>query len=63
MMSYQPDRMRLDQLAAVSYLHLVGKGRKPATMPITAPAMRVLEARRRERTEGPLILRQAGRPS
>ena len=38
-------------------LRLVGKGNKPATMPITVPMLRVLEACRGERTEGPLILR------
>lgn len=38
-------------------LHLVGKGNKPATMPITVPVLRVLEACRGERTSGPLILR------
>ena len=38
-------------------LHLVGKGNKPATMPIAVPVLRVLEACRGERTEGPLILR------
>jgi integrase/recombinase XerD len=37
--------------------HLVGKGFKPATMPLTVPARRGLEARRGERIEGPLILR------
>jgi integrase/recombinase XerD len=30
--------------------HLVGKGRKPATMPLTVPVLRVLEACRGERT-------------
>ena len=34
-------------------LHLVGKGDKPATMPLTVPALRVLEACRGQRTEGP----------
>ena len=38
-------------------LRLVGKGNKPATMPVTVPVLRVLEACRGERTEGPLILR------
>lgn len=38
-------------------LHLVGKGAKPATMPITVPVLRVLEACRGERTHGRLILR------
>jgi integrase/recombinase XerD len=44
-------------------LHLVGKGNKPATMPITVPVLRALEACRGERTEGPLIRRPvSGRP-
>ncbi len=44
-------------------LHLVGKGSKPATMPITVPVLRVLEACRGERGTGPLILRpQSGKP-
>jgi integrase/recombinase XerD len=44
-------------------LHLVGKGTKPATMPITVPVLRVLEACRGDRTTGPLILRpQSGKP-
>lgn len=38
-------------------LHLVGKGNKPATMPLTVPVLRVLEACRGQRTCGPLILR------
>ena len=47
-------------------LHLVGKGAKPATMPLTVPVLRVLEVCRGNRTEGPLVLRplpQADRPS
>lgn len=44
-------------------LHLVGKGNKPATMPITVPVLRVLEACRGERVEGPLVLRPvSGKP-
>jgi integrase/recombinase XerD len=44
-------------------LHLVSKGNKPATMPLTVPALRVLEACRGERTTRPLILRpMTGRP-
>ncbi|MEJ7690655.1 MAG: tyrosine-type recombinase/integrase [Nocardioidaceae bacterium] len=44
-------------------LHLVGKGNKPATMPLTVPMLRVLEACRGQRTEGPLLLRPvSGRP-
>ena len=38
-------------------LHLVGKGNKPATMPLNVPVLRVVEACRGERTAGPLILR------
>jgi integrase/recombinase XerD len=38
-------------------LHLGGKGNKPATMPLTVPVLRVLEACRADRTDGPLILR------
>lgn len=38
-------------------LHLVGKGNKPATMPLTIPVLRALEAARGEREQGPLILR------
>ena len=44
-------------------LRLVGKGNKPATMPVTVPVLRVLEACRGERTDGPLILRpRSGNP-
>jgi integrase/recombinase XerD len=44
-------------------LHLVGKGNKPATMPLTVPVLRVLEACRGQRATGPLILRPiSGRP-
>ena len=44
-------------------LHLVGKGDKPATMPLTVPVLRVLEACRGERITGPLILRPtSGKP-
>ena len=44
-------------------LHLVGKGNKPATMPLTIPVLRVLEACRGERTDGPLVLRpNSGKP-
>jgi site-specific recombinase XerD len=38
-------------------LHLVGKGNKPATMPVTIPVLRALEVCRGERVSGPLILR------
>jgi integrase len=44
-------------------LHLVGKGSKPATMPLTVPVLRILDACRGVRTEGPLILRpMSGKP-
>ncbi len=44
-------------------LHLVGKANKPATIPITVPVLRVLEACRGERTAGPLVLRPvSGKP-
>ena len=44
-------------------LRLVGKGNKPATMPVTVPVLRVLEACRGDRADGPLILRpQSGNP-
>jgi site-specific recombinase XerD len=44
-------------------LHLVGKGNKPATMPLTVPVLRVLEACRGERADGPLVLRPvSGKP-
>lgn len=46
-----------DTLRGHRVLHLVGKGNKPATMPITVPVLRVLEACRGERTSGPLVLR------
>ncbi|HET7690488.1 MAG TPA: tyrosine-type recombinase/integrase [Nocardioidaceae bacterium] len=44
-------------------LHLVGKGNKPATMPLTVPVLRVLETCRGDRTDGPLVLRPlTGKP-
>ena len=47
-------------------LHLVGKGNKPATMPLTVPVLRVLEACRGERDRGPAhpaaSLTEADRP-
>ncbi|MEO3936758.1 tyrosine-type recombinase/integrase [Dermatophilaceae bacterium Soc4.6] len=52
-----------DTLRGYRVLHLVGKGNKPATMPVTVPVLRVLEACRGQRTTGPLILRPlSGRP-
>jgi integrase/recombinase XerD len=46
-----------DTLRGYRVLHLVGKGHKPATMPVTVPVLRVLEACRGQRTSGPLVLR------
>lgn len=44
-------------------LHLVGKGNKPAIMPLTVPVLRVQEVCRGERATGPLILRpMSGNP-
>lgn len=38
-------------------LHLVGKGDKPATMPLTIPVLLVREACRGERIADPPVLR------
>ena len=46
-----------DTLRGPRVLHLVGKGNKPATMPLTVPVLRVLEACRGQRTSGPLVRR------
>ena len=52
-----------DTLRGYRVLHLVGKGNKPATMPLTVPVLRVLEACRGQRTSGPLVLRPiSGQP-
>jgi integrase/recombinase XerD len=52
-----------DTLPGYRVLHLVGKGNKPATMPLTVPVLRVLEACRGRRTSGPLVLRPiSGQP-
>ena len=52
-----------DTLRGYRVLHLVCKGNKPATMPLTVPVLRVLEACRGHRVSGPLILRPiSGRP-
>ena len=50
-----------DTLRGRRVLHLVGKGNKPATMPLTVTVLRVLEACRGQRTSGPLILRPVSR--
>jgi integrase/recombinase XerD len=59
----------LDRLELIRFLHgyrvphLVGKGNKPATMPLTVPVLRVLEACRGQRTSGPLVMRPiSGQP-
>jgi hypothetical protein len=52
-----------DTLRGYRVLHLMGKGNKPATMPLTVPVLRVLKVCRGERARGPLILRPiSGRP-
>jgi integrase/recombinase XerD len=52
-----------DTLRGCRVLHLVGKGNKPATMPLTVLVLRVLEVCRGQRTSGPLILRSvSGQP-
>ncbi len=52
-----------DTLRGHRALHLVGTGNKPATMPLTVPVLRVLEACRGQRTTGPLVLRPvSGKP-
>jgi integrase/recombinase XerD len=52
-----------DTMRGYRVLHLVGKGNKPATMPLTVPVLRVLEACRGQRASGPLILRPiSGQP-
>jgi integrase/recombinase XerD len=52
-----------DTLRGHRVLHLLGKGNKPATMPLTVPVLRVLEACRGQRTSGPLVLRPvSGKP-
>ncbi len=38
------DRGHAETLRGHRVLHLVGKGSKPATMPLTVPVLRVLEA-------------------
>ena len=52
-----------DTMRGHRVLHLVGKGNKPATMPVTVPVLRVLEACRGQRTSGPLVRRPvSGKP-
>jgi integrase/recombinase XerD len=52
-----------ERLRGHRVLHLIGKGNKPTTMPITVPVLRVLEACRGDRTEGWLVLRpKSGNP-
>lgn len=42
-------------------LRLIGKGGKPATMPVPVPLLRILETARGDRTAGPLIIRRDAR--
>jgi integrase/recombinase XerD len=52
-----------DTLRGYRVLHLVGKGSKPATMPLTVPVLRILETCRGQRMSGPLVLRPvSGKP-
>ena len=52
-----------DTLRGHRVLHLVGKGNKPATMPVTVPVLRALEACRGQGTSGALLLRPVtGKP-
>ena len=52
-----------DTLRGHRVLYLVGKGNKPATMPVTVLVLRALEACRGQRTSGPLVLRPvSGKP-
>ena len=52
-----------DTMRGYRVLHLVGKVNKPATMPVTVPVLRVLEACRGQRTSGPLVRRPvSGKP-
>lgn len=43
-------------------LHLVGKGAKPATIPLTVPVQRALDDAAGERTSGQLLHTEAGNP-
>ena len=45
-----------DTMRGYRVLHLVGKGHKPATMPVTVPVLRVLEACRGQRTTCTVIV-------
>ena len=55
-----------DTMRGYRVLHLVGKGNKPATMPVTVPVLRVLEACRgpahHRAADPPTRVRQADRP-
>jgi integrase len=63
LLPFQPDSMTRAQLPGGLLSGPVLKGTKPATMPLTVPVLRVLEACRGERTEGPLVLRPvSGKP-
>ena len=56
-----------DTIRGYRVLHLVGKGNKPATMPVAVPVLRVLEACRGQRTfwavDPPTCVREADRPT
>lgn len=55
--------MRIEDYRETLRGHLVGKGNKPATMPLTVPVLRVLEACRGEHTLGRLVRRPlSGKP-
>lgn len=50
-----------DEVRGHRVLKFVGKGSKPATIPLPVPVQRALDAAKGDRTEGPLLLRQTGR--
>lgn len=47
-----------DTVGGHRVLHLIGKGNKPATMPLTVPLIRALELAAGDRTSGPLLVRR-----
>jgi integrase/recombinase XerD len=47
-----------DTIEGRPVIHLIGKGGKPATLPITAVIIRMLDAAAGDRTSGPLLLRE-----
>lgn len=50
-----------DEIRGHRVLHLVGKGSKPATMPLPVPVLRALDAAKGDRTEGWLVTTLDGR--